>query len=65
MIQRISVMQPVGDAAGELRGIIPSLSQADAVTILRGAETGMPWTSAHYSVTYDNRRLWWLVTPED
>lgn len=62
MIHHISKFQPVGDAASELRAIVPGLVQSQAVNILRNAEDGSPWNSDSGVIVADNDTEWEVWT---
>jgi hypothetical protein len=60
----ISKMQPIGDAAGELRAVFPGINQATAVHILRTAD-GSTWNGNDGSVVQSRRdEIYWdVITP--
>ena len=61
---RISVFQPVGDAASELLRIIPGLGHGDAVVVLRSAEAnGRSILDNGAEVIYDRNDYGWIVRP--
>lgn len=62
----ISAFQPVGDAASELREIVPGLGHGDAVIALRAAEAnGRAILADGTQVVFRDHDGGWTVTTND
>lgn len=62
----ISVFQPIGDAASELRAIVPGIDHLTAVSVLQEAEMyGMVTDQNEITVTFNESTYKWEVWTSD
>jgi len=64
-VSRISAFQPIGDAASELRSLLPDLTHLTAVTVLREAEeTGLAQDcTGKVTVRFTQNEGWEVTIP--
>lgn len=63
MTHLISTFQPLGDAASELRAIVPGIDHMTAVSVLRDAEDYGRVTDHDVTVTFKRYEGWTVDAP--